>query len=552
MKAANGLVRILKTEGVQFVSTFPTCVINNACGEEGMPLIMMRDERFATAVADAYSRVTGGKRIGVSSVMGGLNAAGAQMAFGGLAQAFEDNSPMLCVTDGVPPSMTQRSHFDVIGGFQSVTKWVGYINQPDRVPEMMRRAFTYLRTGRPQPVMLQIPRGFGDYDEARYPYTAVKGWKYPGDPRDVEVAVRALTSAASPVIYAGQGIFYADACDELREFAELVQAPVVTTLLGKSCFPENHPLSAGVRGLPSEHYLQSADVVFAIGSSLSPGRFSHYIPNPGQKILIQSTVDYLDINKDYAVNHAIVGDAKLVLRQMIDEAKKQTGGSEKKRPGLVEEIAGLKKKLRDEYMPKLTSNEVPINPYRVYWDLMNTLDLKKSAVSHDSGNTRDQLSALWESPIPHGYLGWGNVSTLGFGFAYALAAKLANPEWAAVNVTGDAGVGYQMGNYEAAVRHKIGVTTVHINNSGFGGYGKGFWGTGHDPYTSAVSPSSILNMAAATAAMGEYSERIEKPDEIVPAVKRALAANASGRPAYLEFICSQYPVYPEWIGPHTH
>jgi thiamine pyrophosphate-dependent acetolactate synthase large subunit-like protein len=552
LKAANGLVRILKAEGVQFVSTFPTCVINNACGEEGMPIVMMRDERFATAVADAYSRVTGGKNIGVCSVMGGLNAAGTQMAYGALAQAYEDNSPMLCVTDGVPPGMTQRSHFDILKGFECVTKWVGYINQPDRVPEFMRRAFTYLRTGRPQPILIQIPRGFGDYDESKHPYAPVKGWKYLGDPRDIEVAARAILSAKNPVIYAGQGIFYADACDELRQFAELVQVPVVTTLLGKSCFPENHPLSAGVRGFPSEHYLRTSDLIFAIGSSLNPGRFSHEIPDPGQKIIIQSTIDELDINKDYAINYAIIGDAKLVLNQLIEEIKKLTAGAGRRRPEVVEEIGSLKKKLRDEYMPRLTSNEVPINPYRVYWDLMQTLDLNSASISGDSGNTRDQLSTIWESSIPHGYIGWGNVSTLGFGLAAAIAAKLANPKWEVVHVTGDAGVGYQIGNYEALVRHKIGITTVHINNSGFGGYGKGFWGAGHDPFTSAVTPSSVLNMAAATASIGEYSERVEKPDEIVPAIKRALAANASGRPAYLEFICSQYPIYAEWVGPHTH
>jgi len=546
------LVRILKAEGVPFVSTFPTCAINNACGEEGLPIIMMRDERYATAVADAYSRVTGGKGIGVCSVMGGLNAAGTQMAYGALAQAYEDNSPVLCITDGVPPSMTQRSHFDILKGFECVTKWVGYINQPERVPEFMRRAFTYLRTGRPQPVLVQIPRGFGDYDEAKYPYTPVKGWKYAGDQRDIEVAARALLSAKKPLIYAGQGIFYADACEELRQFAELVQAPVVTTLLGKSCFPENHPLSAGVRGLPAEHYLQTSDLVFAIGSSLNPGRFSHAIPDPSQKIIVQSTIDGLDINKDYNINHAIIGDAKLVLNQLIAEVKKQTGGSGRRRPGIEGEIAAIKKKMKDEYMAKLTSDEVPINPYRVYRDLMNTIDLNKSSISHDSGNTRDQLSTIWEAPIPHGYVGWGNVSTLGFGLAAAIAAKLAHPEWTAMNVTGDAGVGYQMGNYEALVRHKIAITTIHINNSGFAGYGKGFWGRGHDPYTCDVTPSSILNMAAATASIGEYSERVEKPDEVVPAIKRALAANASGRPAYLEFICSQYPVFARWVGPEGH
>ncbi|MFQ6052706.1 MAG: thiamine pyrophosphate-dependent enzyme, partial [Candidatus Bathyarchaeia archaeon] len=509
VRAENGLVRILKAEGVEWVSTFPSTPINNACGEEGVPNLMMRTERFAVAVADGFSRVSNGRRIGVCSVQGGMNAAGIQEAYGGLAQAYEDSSPVLCVTAGVEPEALGTGRYDISNAFRSVTKWTGYINKPHRVPEFMRRAFTYLRTGRPGPVLIQIPPGLGEYDESEFPYVPVKGWKHKGDPRDVEVAVRALLAARRPIIYAGQGVFHADACDELLEFAELVQTPVLTTLKAKSAFPEDHPLSLGVRGVPAEMFLRGSDLIFAVGSSLSPGRFSHHIPGASGKVIVQCTIDEMDINRNYRVDHAVVGDAKLVLGQLTAEAKERAGSV--KREGLLEEIREAKKEHEEKYMPLLTSDERPINPYRVYWELMHTIDRRNSFVTHDSGNTRDQLSTVYEALIPHGFMGWGNVSTLGFGLGAAMGAKLAFPDRQVVNVTGDAGVGYQLGNYEALVRNEIGITTIHINNSAFGGYGPGFWGRGRLPYTSQVTPSSILNMAKAVEAMGEYAERVEDP-----------------------------------------
>ena len=546
VKAENGLVRILKAEGVEWVSTFPTTVINNACGEEGVPNLMVRTERFAEAVADGFSRVSNGKRFGVCSVMGGLNAAGVQMAYGALAQAYEDSTPLLCITDGIPPEISGIGRYDIADAFAGVTKWTGYINKPHRVPEFMRRAFTYLRSGRPGPLLIQLPRNLGEYYESEYPYTPVKGWKHQGDPRDVEVAVRALLAARRPIIYAGQGVFYADACSELLEFAELVQVPVLTTLKGKSAFPEDHPLSLGVRGTQVERFLNGSDLVFTVGCGMSPSHFSHQIPDASGKVIIQCAIDENDINLRYHADHAVVGDAKLVLGQLIAEAKERWG-SVRQREGLIEEIKAAKREHMEKYMPLLTSDERPINPYRVYWELMHTIDRRNSFVTHDSGNTRDQLSTVYEALIPHGFMGWGNVSTLGFGLGAAMGAKLAFPKRQVVNVTGDAGVGYQLGNYEALVRNGIAITTIHINNSAFGGYGPGFWGPGHDPYTAEVTPSSILKMAEAVEAMGEYAERVEDPDEIAPALKRAFKENRSGRPAYIEVICCQYPVYGRWV-----
>jgi len=545
VNAANGLVRILKKEGVEWVSTFPTHVFGNACGEEGVKNLMMRDERYAVAVADGYSRVSDGKAIGVCSVMGGTNAAGAQMAYGALAQAYEDSVPLLCLTDGVPASEYGRERFNIEDAFRSVTKWRGYINKAERVPEYMRRAYTQLKTGRPSPVLLTLPRGLGEYDEDEFSYTPVQGWRSQGDPRDVEKAMKALRSAHSPLLWVGHGVFSSDATGELREFAELAQLPVLTTLKAKSAFPEDHPLALGVRGEPAERFLGKADLVLAVGVGLTPSHFMHSIPDAAGKKIIQCTVDESDVNCDYAVDHVVLGDAKLVLRQLTAELERQ--GAPKKNEVLVKEIEDAWRRLYEKYGPWMESGEQPVNPYRVYAEMMDVLDMENSFVTHESGNTRDQLSTVYRARAPHGFLGWGNVTTLGYGLGAAMGAKLAMPGRQVVSVTGDAGVGYQMGNWEAMARHGMGITTVHINNDGFGGYGPGFWGPGHSPYTYKVTGHEIQSSAKVAEALGIQAERVEDPDEVAPALKRALKTNMGGRPALIEVICSKHPVYGGWM-----
>src|SRR6266705_2548721 len=380
IKAVNGFARILKSEGIPWVSCYPTSPVNNALGEEGVPILMMGEERFAVAVADAFSRVTCGKQIGVCTVMAGLNAAGIQMAYGAVAQAWEDSSPLLVIAEGVGPSATRHTHYDIGEAFKSVTKWVGEIGRAELVPDYLRRAFTHLRSGRPGPVLLLIPRDLGEYDEAEHPYA---------------------------------------------------------TLKGKSAFPENHPLSVGVRGSLAERFLRKCDLLFSIGASLFPNRFSHAIPDADKKTIVQCTIDTLDLNRSYETRHAVVGDAKLTLQALSEELSRR--GAPKKNTALVDEIRAARQEFRAKFTPWLESSETPINPYRVLGDLMKAHDPKHSFVTADSGNTRDQTSTVYEAQIPRGFLGWGNVSTLGFSLAGVVAAKLAYPERQCVHVTGDAG-----------------------------------------------------------------------------------------------------------------
>ena len=548
---ATGIARILKQEGIEWVSTFPVCRVNNALGKEGIPIVMMRDDRYAVAVADAYSRITAGNRIGVCTFQGGVNAAGMQYAYAGMAQAFEDGSPVLCITDGVPAGSTDNSQFDVFSSMKTVSKWFGYIDRPERVPEFMRRAFTMLRSGSPGPVILAVPNPTGTYDEEADPYVPVKGWKAAPDPTDISLAVDLLMQAAKPLVYAGEGVIYAGAADELKALAEWANTPVVTTLKAKGAFPEDHPLFVGVRGDQVTNYLTNSDLILAVGTSLSPGRFSHAIPNAASKTIIHCTVNELHVNKVYPTAQAVIGDARHTLQALADEVASRSGGPSRSTEDVALEVKDERDAAMVQYREAMASSEQPINPYRVYAGLMDALDPMNSFVTHESGNTRDQLSTVYDTLTPRGFLGWGNVSTLGFGWAAAVAARLDGPKRPAVVVTGEAGLGYMLGNLEVALRQKLGVTVVHISNGGFAGYGPGFWGPGHDPFTHSVLGYDDVDMSRVIGELGFHTERVREPAEVVPALQRALAANENDQPAYIEFICSQFPIYGQWVGPHA-
>ena len=415
----------------------------------------------------------------------------------------------------------------------------------------MRRAFTMLRSGSPGPVILAVPNPTGTYDEEADPYVPVKGWKAAPDPTDISLAVDLLMQAAKPLVYAGEGVIYAGAADELKALAERANTPVVTTLKAKGAFPEDHPLFVGVRGDQVTNYLTNSDLILAVGTSLSPGRFSHAIPNAASKTIIHCTVNELHVNKVYPTAQAVIGDARHTLQALADEVASRSGGPSRSTEDVALEVKDERDAAMVQYREAMASSEQPINPYRVYAGLMDVLDPMNSFVTHESGNTRDQLSTVYDTLTPRGFLGWGNVSTLGFGWAAAVAARLDGPKRPAVVVTGEAGLGYMLGNLEVALRQKLGVTVVHISNGGFAGYGPGFWGPGHDPFTHSVLGYDDVDMSRVIGELGFHTERVREPAEVVPALQRALAANENDQPAYIEFICSQFPIYGQWVGPHA-
>ncbi|EMR74050.1 thiamine pyrophosphate-dependent enzyme, possible carboligase or decarboxylase, partial [Thaumarchaeota archaeon SCGC AB-539-E09] len=434
MKGYQAIVNILKKENINQITLFPgggksgtLGQITNECKLRGIRTITARKERVAVNIADGYSRVSG--NIGVVLITAGV---GAENAFSGLSQAFSDNVPLLFLVGGTERGRIgskPTQDFDVLHNYLKVTKWVQRVNMANRIQEFFTRAFTYLKTGPVGPICLEIPPDVASEEiHTSLSYTRVKGWRYGADPYDVKEGVKLLLAAENPLIYAGEGVYYAKAWDDLLEMVEYLQVPVMTTAKAKGVFPENHPLSVmnGGRGggKLAAHFLKKADVIFAVGASLTKGPGA---PIPLNKRIIHSTVNPSDINRNYSTECVLLGDAKIVLRQLINDIKSSMKKTEEKE-SLIREIQRIKEEWLNEWMPKLTSNETPINPYRLIWDLMHNVDRNQTIITPDAGWPRDSMAPFWETIIPRGYIGWGHHSTMGGSLGFALGAKLAESD----------------------------------------------------------------------------------------------------------------------------
>jgi acetolactate synthase-1/2/3 large subunit len=409
----------------------------------------------------------------------------------------------------------------------------------------MRRAFTLASMGRPGPVLVEIPGDVAteEVHETELNYTPVKRAVSGAHADDVAPAARVLAEAKNPVIVAGQGVLYAEASNELVELAELLQAPVTTTLEGKSAFPEIHPLSlgtgAGVMPLPVHEFLKKADVVFGIGCSLTRHSIAAAPIPPGKKI-IHATNDERDINKHYPADYPILGDAKPVLRQFIEAIRDIQGTRRPEKNGSVAaEIRKHREPWLSEWMPKLTSKEVPINPYRVFWEFMRAVDSKEAIITHDSGSPRNQLVPFYQAPAPRCYIGWGKSHALGTGLGLIMGAKIAAPEKFCVNFMGDAAFGMTGLDFETAVRCNIPILTVVLNNN-FMAAETRHMKASHERYRTQEVGGHYAEIGRA---LGGWTERVEDPDKIAGAIQRARKATQEGKAAMLEFITSRESDY---------
>ena len=544
MTGADLIAKILKMEGVDFMGVIPFNSLEEAGAKTGIRPLIFRQERVGVNLADGYSRVTNGQGTGVFAMQAGP---GAENAYAGVATAYADSVPILLLPASAPRNREGvHPTFSPNRSYAEITKWSGRIPVIESIPEMMRRAFSQLRLGRPGPVLLEIPSDVmrGEMPENGHEYQLVGTRKSAGDPGDVKVAAKMLLAAKRPVIHAGQGVLYVEACDELLELAELTGVPVMTSMAGKSAFPEDHQLALGTRsGTTTDmvaHFLVEADLVFGVGCSFT--RIHYGADRFDKTVLVHCTNDETDINKDYSPDHAVIGDAKLVLAQLIEEVRGLLGPqTRREEPDFTDEIRSVKQKWLSQWMPKLTSDEVPINPYRVIWDLQNTIDRANSVVTHDSGSPRDQTIPFYESVTPRGFIAWGKSTQLGYSLGLAMGAKMAAPDKLAVNIIGDYGFGMVGMDMETCVRERIPILTVILNNASMGIYRPTHFPTANELYGTKYTKGEYAKVAEA---LGSHAEKVEDPSQVIPATQRSMAAIDSGLPAVLEVITSEEPDMP--------
>jgi thiamine pyrophosphate-dependent acetolactate synthase large subunit-like protein len=534
MKVSRVIAEILKREGVEVLIGYPVNNILEGAAEADLRPIIVRQERVGLHMADAISRTTSGKKIGVFCMQHGP---GTENAFGGVAQAFGDSVPIVVLPGGFPRKLLNISpNFSSLLNFQHVTKWIEQVTIPEEVPAALRRAFTQVKNGRPRPTMVEIPVDVmaADIDE-NFHYVPAPRIRFGPDPQLVAKAAEVLVAAERPVIYAGQGVHYAEAWPQLKELAELLEAPVTTSIQGKSAFPENHPLSLGCAGRsipkPAWDFLQNSDVILGIGCSFSSTNYGTTMPKG--KTIIHATLDSLDLNKDIEADHAIIGDAALILDGLIAEVKDRLKGKARGRANAIAaQIAKLKQSWIEDWTPKLTDTSTPINPYRVIWDMMHTLDVPNTIMTHDAGSPRDQIVPFWQPTEPLSYIGWGKTTQLGYGLGLAMGAKLAHPDKLCVNFWGDAAIGFTGMDFETAARERIPILSCLMNNFSMAIELK-VMATATEKYRSTDISGNYADMAKA---FGCYGERITDPNEIIPALKRGIKQTQDGKPVLLEFL----------------
>ena len=537
MKVVDAIAKVLQAEGVEYLFAYPVNHIIEAAAKLDIRPIIVRQERIGLHMADALSRMTSGDKIGVFCMQSGP---GSENAFGGVAQAYGDSAPIVVLPMGYARTLSQiQPNFSSALNYKHVTKSCEQLTIPEALPEVMRRAFTQVRNGRPRPALVEIPADLmmQDIPEPFDPKPVPKV-RYGPSSSEIESVAEALLNAECPVIYAGQGVHYAGAWDQLGELAELLAAPVTTSLGGKSAFPENHHLALGSGGRsipkPVHHFLQKTDLLFGIGCSFSRTHFGVSIPE-GKRV-IHATLDPADINKDVPVESALVGDAGLILTGLVEAIRDRTNGaSESKTQEVADEISSVKAEWLKEWMPKLTSDEVPMTPYRVIWDLLHTVDVKNTVITHDAGSPRDQMSPFWQCETPLTYIGWGKTTQLGYGLGLAMGAKLAKPDALCVNVWGDAAIGFTGMDFETAVRERIPILSVLFNNFSMA-IEIPIMQVSTEKYRSTDISGHYADMAKA---FGGYGERVETPDQIIPAIKRGIQKTQDGIPALLEFITAK-------------
>ncbi|MBT3426120.1 MAG: thiamine pyrophosphate-requiring protein [Gammaproteobacteria bacterium] len=543
MSNADVIIEILEQEGVEYLLGFPNNRLFNSAASHSIRPIIARTERVAINMADAYTRMNNGRKIGVVAVQDGP---GIEASFPAVAQAYGDNTPILMLPGAHAPLMQDYDpQFIASRSFRDITKMAGLINDGRSIPRKFEMAFAALKNGKSGPVLLETAANllWGQSEgESGSLYKSPGRYRSMAEESDVAQVLEALLQAKRPVLIAGHGVLYAQAWQELRELAELLQIPVTTTLLGKSAFPETHELSLGTAGRTitkaAAHFANESDFILGIGTSFTINDFTARMPKDA--VLGQITNATADIAKCRPVTCAAIGDAGLVLKQLISLAKQKLGESGRARSDdMIAEIDQLKTDFFNDWSERLLCDDAgAISPYRVIHEMNTLFDKTKSVVTHDAGNPRDQIVPFYQAVTPRGYLGWGKSTHLGSSLGMAMGSKLARPDWLSVNFIGDAGFGQTANDFETAVRSKLPIMTVLVNNGVMGGYGA------YMPDAVERFQSSSLggDYTAMAIAMGGYAERIEQASDVSAALRRGIDQTQAGRPVLLEFITKEEPV----------
>jgi acetolactate synthase-1/2/3 large subunit len=548
MSGAEAIVKSLEKEGVEVIFGIPggaSIPVYDVLYDASIRHVLVRHEQAASHAADGYARVTG--KVGVCSATSGP---GATNLTTGIANAFLDSIPIVAITGQVATSFIGRDAFqeaDIMGVTMSITKHNFQLRTVEEIPKIFKMAFKLAKTGRPGPVCIDMPKDVQtDEGDVEFPDDIdIPGYKptLRGNPKQIKKAAELLIKAERPTILAGGGVIISGAAAELRQLAEMLLAPVVTTLMGKGAFPEEHPLALGMLGMhgrkAANYAINDADVIFAIGcrfSDRTTGAVSLFAP---EAKIIHADIDPAEIGKNVPAHLPIVGDAKLVLQDLLKFLK-----AYKKKEGTAwsKKVAHYKK----EFQPFMDYDDVPLMPQRVIKEIMDVLK-EDDIVVTEVGQCQMWAAHYLGRSKPKTFLSSGGLGTMGYGFPASMGAKVGMPDHNVIDIASDGSFLMNCQELATVVKEKIPVVVAILNNH-FLGMVRQWQELFFNKRYSAVNLGRVDFVDVAEAFRAE-GIRVKKPGEIAPAVKEAFSL---GKPTVIDIavnpVANVYPMVPPGKG----
>lgn len=546
MTGAQAVISSLEAEGVELVFGYPggsVLGIYDALYAFPIKHVTARHEQGAVHEADGYARATG--KVGVVLVTSGP---GASNTVTGIATAYMDSVPLVIVTGQVPTTMIGTDAFqesDIMGMSMPVVKHSFLVKSAEQLPETFRAAFHIARTGRPGPVLIDIPSDVAAQTlEFSYPSTInLPSYKptYKGNARQIKQAVAALARSQRPVILAGGGIVSSGARAELHDLAHTLNAPVVTTLMGKGVLPENDPLLFGFAGMHGSHYanqaLCEADVLLAIGTRFSDrvtGDPEYFAPDAR---IIHIDIDPAEIGKVIPVDVPIVGDARTVLAALLERIEKE--GVQLDTHAWLAHLTQLKE--RYPFDRGTMDAECGLSPELVCSKLSEKLDPLGSIVTTEVGQHQMWAAQLLVRDLPRSFITSGGLGTMGFGFPAAIGAALGRPDKQIVCIAGDGS--FQMCEQEmaTAIEQQAQVKVLIFDNRSLGMVRQQQELFCNGRYI-ATKLSAVPDFVKLADAYGWHAARVDDPDKLDAALDELLACEG---PALLDvMVAREHNVYP--------
>ncbi len=557
---AKGIIKMLEAYEAEYFFGIPgtTMALWAEIPDSSVRSILAKDERAAAYMADGYARISSKPGICTAQV-----GAGTLNLLTGIATAYACSVPIIAIADAKPHCEDDKGDYgggfargdtyDTLETVRPFTKWSFRVDNIHRIPEIIQKAFKISTEGRPGPTYLEfdaeVIHGKWEMDiRADKEFTHYPAMRVAPDPAKIGLAVQLISKAQNPVIVAGGGVLISNAWQGLLELAETLAIPIATTANGKGSIPENHPLSLGVVGIHSRgianKFVEEADLVIFVGTRTSMYNTNKWrLPTPGKGKIIQIDIDPREIAKNYLIDVAILGDAKLTLETINSAFKRAKKKALTKLPR-VKEIAKARKEWWDSVYPSYHSNDVPIKSPRLIKEIREFLSPEDLLVA-DFACTSVWAMTYYDVLRSGRHIIYDRgMAAMGWGFPASIGAKLATPDKKVLSIVGDGSFGFHIGELETCVRENVPIVVLIFDNRCLGAdkYLMNF-------YYDKVHGVDLADVDYGKVAesFGCYGRRIEKPSEIRPALEEAFK---SGKPAVIDALIDintlppGYPPYP--------